>query len=697
MGRLKIFRPTTAGEPGPAGRLNSWKEIAVYLDRGVRTVQRWEKEEGLPVRRLRHGKQGSVYALQQELDAWWESRGDELASEERVPTAHTPSWRKPSFRRVAWALAATVTVTGLVGWRFLSKSKTAEAMPRVVQLTTYPGEEWHPVFSPDGMKLTFCYKPEGRHDFDLYLKEIGVDTPVPLVKGPASEGSAVWSPDGKSIVFARVSEPGRYTVLRVPSIGGSEEKLTECYGPQHGCSMTAMLCPWITWSPDGDWLVMVDGTAAQEPLALFAFSLRTFQKHRLTFPPSDILGDAGPSFSPDGRTLAFHRMFAGGLSEVFLLDLSEDLRAQGEPRQLTFEKGLATSPEWTPDGREIIYSLGSSRRYHPRLHRIAVSGEYRPLPLPYVPAGAWFPRVSHDGANLAFVQHSWVANIYRLDLSAPGVPVGQPSAVLRSTAVDLQPSYSPNGDRIAFSSDRSGSGEIWVAEADGSNPVRLTSSPATHNSRPRWSPNGDQIAFISDLNGSRDVHVVDSRGGRSLRLTSDPADDNSPAWSRDGQWIYFTSLRSGSPQVWKMPASGGEAIQITRGGAARPQASLDGEFLYYTKRAIVPTAIWKVPVDGGQEVPVLGPAHAVDQYTVTASGIYFIPVVEPSGPLRLMFHDFTTGRIKPVIDLEEVSPACSRCMDWNESGLAVSPDGGSILYGKVDVFGADLMLVKSFR
>ena len=63
---------------GAIGRLDSWKEIAAYLKRGARTVQRWEREEGLPVRRLQHGKLGSVYGYKPELDAWWAARGEGL-------------------------------------------------------------------------------------------------------------------------------------------------------------------------------------------------------------------------------------------------------------------------------------------------------------------------------------------------------------------------------------------------------------------------------------------------------------------------------------------------------------------------------------------------------------------------------------------------------------------------------------------
>jgi TolB-like protein len=79
------------GPDGGGDRLDSWKAIAAYLKRGARTVQRWEREEGLPVHRLVHDKLGSVYAYQSELDAWWRSREAELANEPPLPAAAAPS------------------------------------------------------------------------------------------------------------------------------------------------------------------------------------------------------------------------------------------------------------------------------------------------------------------------------------------------------------------------------------------------------------------------------------------------------------------------------------------------------------------------------------------------------------------------------------------------------------------------------
>src|ERR1700694_4626832 len=98
-------QPTPGPALAPEGRLDSWKEIAAYLGRGVRTVQRWEREEGLPVHRLAHEKRGSIYARREELAAWWESRRLTLAAEPIAETDGAPV--APRLERVTRMSATT--------------------------------------------------------------------------------------------------------------------------------------------------------------------------------------------------------------------------------------------------------------------------------------------------------------------------------------------------------------------------------------------------------------------------------------------------------------------------------------------------------------------------------------------------------------------------------------------------------------
>jgi WD40-like Beta Propeller Repeat len=129
-------------------------------------------------------------------------------------------------------------------------------------------------------------------------------------------------------------------------------------------------------------------------------------------------------------------------------------------------------------------------------------------------------------------------------------------------AFDVAPAWSPDGSKLAFTSDRNGNSDVYVMAADGGNQTRLTNNPAS-DSFPAWSPDGSTIAFTSYRDGNGNVYVMDADGGNPTPLTSDASDDFDPAWSPDGAKIAFTSLRDGNHDVYVMDANGGNQTRLT--------------------------------------------------------------------------------------------------------------------------------------
>ena len=601
-----------------------------------------------------------------------------------------PSEAVPVPKRSRTGLYAAVTAViaaalGLAAWLGVwgPTGREPQAPLRAVPLTSDPGRERHPTFSPDGNQVAFAWDGETRDNTDIYVKLVAGGRPLRLTTNPAVDSHPAWSPDDTQIAFLRRSETSGGIFL-VPPIGGSERKLAE--SPHFGVGRSSGL----SWSPDGKFLAVSDRTSPEEPFALFLVSVESGEKERLTSPPAQSLGDYKPAFSPDGRTLAFVRQSAVVIGEIYLVQV-----AGGEPRRLTFNDQAIRGLAWTPDGREIVFSTrgGSTNS----LFRISSFGGMPEL-LSGTGGGAISPAISRQGSRLIYSRSTRDVNIWRLELSGLTTARDRPTRLIASTRTDFFPQISPDGDRIAFESHRSGSAEVWICDRDGRGPVRLTSFVDVNAGSPCWSPDGRWIAFDAYPDGNADIYVISANGGSPRRLTTEGSAEVVPSWSRDGKWIYFSSTRTGISQMWKAPAAGGEAVQVTKKGGAYGFESPDGKFVFYAKpegSVFQPTAVWRVPAEGGEEGAVLDSPRPVNLYAwaLMEQGIYFIDVERSEALVAegfLKFFHFDTGRVTRIASLGQQ-------LATGPLQVAVSPDGGWILYAQEDQGGADLMLVENFR
>ena len=195
------LNPRESPEPQPISgeRLDSWKEIARYLNRDVRTVQRWEETEGLPVhRKARERLKGSpVYAFTAEIDAWLHRNPPTQVMQEPATESVVKTVRWNRSITTAILSIAVLAAGSAVVWRLL-KGRPASAPLRVVQLTNYPGMERYPAFSPDGKKVAFSWNGNNQDNFDLYVKFIDSGEPLRLTTHPGVDGWPAWSPDGRT-------------------------------------------------------------------------------------------------------------------------------------------------------------------------------------------------------------------------------------------------------------------------------------------------------------------------------------------------------------------------------------------------------------------------------------------------------------------------------------------------------------------
>jgi dipeptidyl aminopeptidase/acylaminoacyl peptidase len=277
------------------------------------------------------------------------------------------------------------------------------------------------------------------------------------------------------------------------------------------------------------------------------------------------------------------------------------------------------------------------------------------------------------------VQEISDSNIWTIPTSGTGDAV----RLVASTLNEWTPQYSPDGNRIAFCSDQSGSQEIWVARSDGSRQVQLTRFGSGQTGTPRWSPNSDQLVFDSNAEAAQfEIYTINADGGQPRRLTHEPGTDAIGSFSGDGKWIYFMSSRKGGRnEIWKVPAAGaGQPQQVTQNGGVA--AFETGETLFFTKEG--DRGLWQMPAAGGPESKVLENVEKRN-FVATADGIYFSQRTEQGHSFQ--FLNLATRQVR----------AFGSTPRTIGNGVTVSADGRWFAHGQQDHAGSDIVLVDNFK
>jgi Tol biopolymer transport system component len=616
----------------PEDRLDSWKAIASYLGRGVRTVQRWEREEGLPVHRLAHEKRGSVYARRNEIDAWWESR--------RVTLAHP---------------AATTSATAPTS----TTAAETPASPAPERLTWISAATFWPALSSDGRLL--AYVSDGGRDGttpQIWLHQIG-GSAVCLTSGAAERSHLAFSADDTRLVFTATDSSGQ-NVYAMPTLGGEPRVLKRraragrpspdgtwlVYigiddaagvrlapmdgGADRALAPTLMDVMFAVWSPDSRhvlvqahadpsmepdyWLVAIDGSAVTN--TGIVQRLRERGLFPLTLPVAWVR-----------EALVFSLITPRGVTVWRQRLAPSTLEPSGEPERLTQQTDLdyfATAG----GGRVAFVSTHSDQN----LWAVALDpvtgiarGALRRLTRgPGVVAHLSVPR---DGRTLShFYGRPGVLGIMLRDLQTGAETTFAPEPPLAYG----YPTLSPSGSQLAYAPRLAGPQAmrpIFVASlADGT--TRMLGDD--FGSRPRhWV---DERFIVVEKFGGRlhSVGLVDATNGEQSDLLSrTELSITNPRVSPDANWISFDAARPGGPpSVFLARMRGREPIQrtdwmIVAQGASHPFWSADGAFIYYLPT--VPSTEFRNEVHVRRFDPQVGAASG-DPLTAFSSTEMVIPV-----------------------------------------------------------------------
>jgi Tol biopolymer transport system component len=662
----------------PEDRLDSWKEIAAYLNRDVTTVQRWEKREGMPVHRHLHDRMGSVYASRVELDAWARGRNlrpvQENGDDAPLPDAPAVPPRSAittflTWRTLVLALAAVALAIGASLWlqrtEYLWRNPIADA--RFQTVTDFDGMEQAAAVSRDGQFVAFLSDRDGQ--MDVWVTQVGSGQFHNLTRGSMAElpnpsvRNLGFSPDGSLVTFwvrkHDGSSGGNIGVWAVPTLGGQARPYLEGVAE-------------FDWSHDGSRLVY-HTPGPGDPLFVSDGSRRSEDRPIFTAPAG--LHSHFPLWAPDTTFI----YFVEG-SPPDKLDIWRIPPAGGTPERITSQTGHVSHPVLLdrrtlmyiandPDGSgPWLYSADVERRIP---HRLS-SGLDR-----YTSLAA-----SADGRRLVVTRASPKRTLWRLRIADLPSEVPTAARIALTTSMGFSPRLGPN--YLLYVSATSTSESIWKL-ANGTGTELWSGQGARIFGGPAISPDGRFVAFSVRQHGQTLLYMMQA-DGTNARIVTDSLDlQGAPAWAPDGQSITSAADDHGVPHLFRVPVDGRSPSLFVQEYSVDPAWAPDGRFVAYSGPDIGTTfSVKAVTADAA--------AHPLPALTLTrgARHLAFLPggraLVLLRGEIQhknLWLIDLETGAERQLTNLTP---------DFDIRDFDISPDGREVVLERLQER-SDIVLV----
>ena len=563
----------------PEDRLDSWKEIAVYLKRDVTTVQRWEKREGMPVHRHVHDRIGSVYASRTELDAWARTRnlqGGEENGKHVIPPKPPPVTESTS--RTKWRFVLPIAVTAAVVGTALSfwlqrtehfwRNPIADAQFQTV--TDFAGLEQAAAVSRDGHFVAFLSDQAG--EMDVWVTQVGSGEFHNLTHGTVRElvnpsiRTLGFSPDGSLVTFwsRGPSGPngGNIGIWAVPVLGGAPRPYLE------GAAE-------FDWSADSS-LLAYHTPGPGDPLFVSHRGMRPEGQPILTAPAG--LHSHFPLWSPD---TAFIYFVQGTIPTK--LDVWRIRPTGGTPERITSHNGYVSHPILL-DRHTLMYLANDSDGSGPWLYSMDVE---RRIPHRLTSGVDRYTSLaaSADGHRLVATLETPKTTLWRWQIGdslkntdAP-TTVSEPSQIALTTGTGFSPRLGP--DYLLYASATGTTQSIWKL-TNGASSELWRGDGSQVIGGPVISVDGRLIAFSVRQQGHSLLYVMQA-DGTGVRIVANSLDlQGAPAWSPDGHSIFSAANDHGAPHVFRVPIDGGLPAPLIREYSVDPQPSPDGSFIVYS-------------------------------------------------------------------------------------------------------------------
>ncbi len=553
------------------------------------------------------------------------------------------------------------------------------ALPKLAQITFDEAIEEYPAWFPNGKELVFSRERAGLRKF--FRKNVVTGEESQLTSGDYDEIQPACSPDGKTLLFVRSRQPrvrlepgdvfGVFLDGDIWAMDLASRKETRLI--KNGFNPD--------YSPDGKRIAFDASWVG--PRRIWVVDGQGHNPQQITSDTSEAVGHVRPRWSPDGTKIVFQNIERTKF-DVRIVDLSG-----GRSSLITNDPVQDINPVWSPSGEYIYFS--SYRGGGINIWRVRMSADGSPSSLPQqltIGAGQDVEiAIARDGRRLAFSILKQNADIWRLPVAPEsGKPTGAPQEVITTTREDSRGAWSPDGNIIAFNSDRTGEMNIWLYSIADRSTRQLTRG-AGGDYQANWSPDGKHIVFFSSRAGTADIWSIDVATAAIKPLTISSSIDVNPFYSPDGKLIAYNSDQSGRPEVWIMNADGSSPRQLTDVGVM-------GHFLRWNQKG--DGIIFRSPGHGSaQTLQIPGAGGDPEPVGEVAGGAHmslspdYSRIMDVIGHKTLWVSPLRNGKPEKVFEFEDPDVRIDYPV-W-------SPSGNWVLFDRFRPQGGDIWIMENLE
>ena len=608
----------------------------------------------------------------------------QITGDEHFKTAETAP-RKFAWFRAVLGLIILFAMIGTVWFylnggnfglnSFFAKKTSLSLQTMKINRLSDTSQATDVAISPDGEFVVFVKEENGRQS--LWLKQISAASSIQIA--PSVEnllyGSPAFSADGSYIYYLKTApRNARATLYQIPKLGGGEKKLVENISFQDSGSSFSL-------SPDGKQVAFIRLDEGFNRSLVITDLDGSNERRLISRKLPEYL--TGAAFSPDGKTIAaFAGSFdgkggIGGGKTIVLVNAADAAEKSLSEKRWAQAEGLA----WLEDASGLIVSAAEKPGLVQLWHISNPDGAVSRITNDLSDYAA--PSLTAKSSTIAAVQENQNSHIWIVSLNQKETQEKQLTFENGGKDGSHGVSFMPDGG-IVYTSQTSGSPEIWMVNSDGSSNKQLTANSGI-NYFPSVSPDGKYIVFNSDRSGEIGIWRIDADGGNLAHLTN----GSMPSFSPDGQWIYF--YRVGG--IWKISVEGGESVKINireKDLATAPVVSPDNSMIACNYLVGEPNTQFRIgilPISGGE------PLKIFDTFTFAVKTLRWMPdsrsvsfIDTREGVSNISSHSLDGEKTAPVTNFKSGN---IWDFDWSKDGKKLAVSRGNVT--------KDVVLISDFR